>query len=271
MPPSSRVKDGYSVVRIARRDMGKWLRKRVGPVLGRLLVLRRPDRAWRRGKSWELRFWRKFLDPDGHWGGDVRRRMDPSSPVDNRMLVDCLDRIPRERVAILDVGAGPITIVGYTHPGKELQVTATDALAADYDRLLATAGLAPPVRTLGCKGEELLQHFEPASFDIAYARNSVDHSIDPRLIIENMLRLVRPDGFVVLEHLRNEGRSAGYRGLHQWNLDESEGRLVLWRDRGPQLDVGSLLADRGEVRAWSEGDWVMSVIQPTRERNEVRP
>jgi SAM-dependent methyltransferase len=231
-------------------------------VLGRFLVLRRADRGWRRGRRSELRFWRKYLDSEGPWADDLRRRLDPASAVGAPVLVECLDRIPRPRVSIIDVGAGPITIVGYTHRGKELAVTATDALAEDYDRLLADAGLDPPVRTLECKGEDLSERFEPRSFDIAYARNSLDHSLDPIRVIENMLGLVRPDGFVVLEHLRNEGKSAGYRGLHQWNFDERDGGLVVWRHRGPEWDAGARLAGRAEIRAWREDNWVFSVLQP---------
>jgi SAM-dependent methyltransferase len=162
-----------------------------------------------------------------------------------------LDRNPAEEVSVLDVGAGPLTWLGYRYPGKKLTIVSVDPLAADYDQLLRDAGLEPPVRTIRVAGEDLPEHFDPASFDIAYATNALDHSADPLTIISNMLTVVRPGGIVILRHKRNEGQSARYSGLHQWNFDAVDGGLLLWNEAA-EIDVGAALAGRAETTAWLE-------------------
>ena len=60
--------------------------------------------------------------------------------------------------------------------------------------------------------------------------NSLDHSADPFTIISNMVGLVRPGGIVLLRHKRNEGESARYGGLHQWNFDVVDDSLIVWNN-----------------------------------------
>ena len=117
-----------------------------------------------------------------------------------------------QTVSILYVGAGPMTTLGKKYPGQDApSVTAVDPLADEYGtRLLDQAGVVPPVRTLAGRGEELLERFAPESFDVAYARNSLDHSDDPARVIANMVRLVRPGGCVALRHYRTEGETEQY-------------------------------------------------------------
>jgi SAM-dependent methyltransferase len=167
-----------------------------------------------------------------------------------------LERLGADTISILDVGAGPLTRLGYRFPGKTLEVVAVDPLAGEYDRLLREAGLVPPVRTIAVAGEELLEHFGSRRFDIAYATNALDHSADPLAIIENMVTLVRPGGAVLLRHKRNEGQSAGYGGLHQWNFDVVGDRLVVWNDAS-RVDLGTALGARVAATAWiSDGEVV---------------
>jgi SAM-dependent methyltransferase len=80
------------------------------------------------------------------------------------------------------------------------------------------------VPTQACEGERLLERFGPDTFDVAYARNAIDHVVDPRRVIENMVGIVRSRGYVVLRHTRNEALNHDYGQLHQWNFDERNGR-----------------------------------------------
>jgi SAM-dependent methyltransferase len=130
---------------------------------------------------------------------------------------------------LIDVGAGPITSIGYTHPGVDLDITAIDPLAEEYDELLAEYGITPPVRTISGSAEELLTQFAPGSFDVAHARNCLDHGVDPVRSIRNMVRVVRPGGAVVLRHALREAVTQNYRGLHGWNFESRDGDLVVWR------------------------------------------
>ena len=136
----------------------------------------------------------------------------------------------------------------------------------EYDRLLARFGVEPPLRTLQCPGEQLLERFGPESFDVAYARNSLDHSHDPLTTLRNMVAVLRPHGFVALRHVRTERAEQSYSGLHQWSFDLAQGRLVL-SGKATRHDVGAELGPRVRVDAFTatdgEDDWVLAVLTKT--------
>ncbi|HEX6702245.1 MAG TPA: methyltransferase domain-containing protein [Gaiellaceae bacterium] len=247
------------------------------------LAVRRPLRAvglrtpvgrkllWReKGVDHELDFWRRWFETRGlHWPDDYRKRLDPEAVLEEPLIADRLPELG-DVVSILDVGAGPLTVLGKRYPGTSLRITPVDPLARDYDRLLAEFGVAPPVRTELCPGEELLTRFTAESFDIAYARNSLDHSYDPVAILRNMVTLVRPGGFVLLRHVRSEGEHQSYSGFHQWNFDAEDGHLVLW-NRVRKHDVTEALGAVADVAVsreeTDEDDWVVAVMKK-RDRSE---
>jgi hypothetical protein len=75
-----------------------------------------------------------------------------------------------------------------------------------------------------------------------------------------MVAVVRSGGAVLLRHKRNEGESARYGGLHQWNFDVVDERLVLWNNAA-QVDVGSSLEGRAQTTAWiSENEAVARLV-----------
>ena len=215
---------------------------------------------WRGRKRNEVGFWAGWLtgaEGTEQWADDRAQRLNPETEIRDPVVRAELERIPAEEVSILDVGAGPLTWLGYRYPGKTLTIVPADPLAEDYDRLLREAGLEAPVRTIPLAGEALLERFEPGSFDIAYATNALDHSADPLTIISNMVAVVRPGGVVILRHKRNEGASARYSGLHQWNFDAVAGELLLWNEAA-EVNVGAALADRAETTAWLEANEVLA-------------
>jgi SAM-dependent methyltransferase len=185
--------------------------------------------------------------------------------IEDGLVTARLDEIDRVDVKIIDVGAGPVSKLGTRYPGKKIQLVAVDPLAEEYDRLLARFGVEPPVRTIKAHGERLLRRFAAASFDIAYAVNSIDHSYDPVRIIQNMLALVRPDGVVLLRHRLNEGEHERYVGLHQWNFDVRDTDLVIW-NHAVASSLRSALTGRGDVEAWIEDDMALARVTP---RSEV--
>jgi SAM-dependent methyltransferase len=215
---------------------------------------------WKRRSGDEVRYWAEALS-----AADAREqfanRLDPRAPVDDVNLVRAIEELSGEEVKILDVGSGPLTSVGKTHPGRRLEIVAADPLADEYARVLREAGIEAPVVPVACGGEELVERFGPASFDVAYALNSLDHSADPMAVIGNMLTVASPGGRVALTHMRCEGERNGYFGIHFWNMDIQEGRFVVW-NRDERHDVGTELAGRAEVEGELSGDWVRCLIRP---------
>jgi hypothetical protein len=218
---------------------------------------------WRTRTSSEVDFWAGWLvgaPGTEQWASDRESRFDPDTEIRDLLVRAELERNPAEEVSILDVGAGPVTWLGYRYPGKKLTIVPVDPLADEYDRLLREAKLDPPVRTVRVAGEALVEHFGSRRFDIAYATNALDHSADPFTIISNMVAVVRMGGVVLLRHKRNEGDSARYGGLHQWNFDVVDDRLLVWNN-AVKVNVGSALEGRAVTTAWiSEGEVIARLV-----------
>jgi SAM-dependent methyltransferase len=176
----------------------------------------------------EMAFWREWMRTQGsRWPDDYRFRLDPESVI-QKDITQHLSAIG-SRVRLLDVGAGPLTVVGKRWPGHDFELTAVDALADKYDALLEEYKITPPVRTRRCDTERLSDVFAPDSFDVAYALNTLDHSYQPLEAIRQMVAVVRPHGIVLLQHYPNEAENEDYTGLHQWNFDWINDDCLLWR------------------------------------------
>jgi len=134
----------------------------------------------------------------------------------------------RANISILDVGAGPLTVVGKRCPDRDLSITAVDPLADEYDRILHAAGVEPLVRTRKAFAEKLEELFARDSFDVVHMRNALDHSQDPAEGLRQMYRVVKPGCAVVLVHFINEGKRQGYHGLHAWNITMERGTPAFW-------------------------------------------
>jgi SAM-dependent methyltransferase len=228
---------------------------------------------WRTRLSSEVDFWADWLagaTGTEQWTKDRDLRLVPDTQIRDALVRSELERNPADEISILDVGAGPLTGLGYRYPGKTLTIVPVDPLAHEYERLLRSAELDPPIRTIRVAGEALLEHFGPRIFDIAYASNSLDHSADPLTIISNMVAVVRAGGVVLLRHKRNEGESARYGGLHQWNFDVVDDSLHVW-NHAVVVNVGSALQGRANTTAWiSENEVIARLVVSESDQADTR-
>jgi len=220
--------------RVGGGHNGSW-RVRTDPVRGRGHALDEESGYW---SDW-------LAGRGGKWADEFTRRFDPEAEVDDPELRTVLATLP-PGARVLDVGAGPASTVGTRFEGEPVHLVAVDPLAEEYDRSLAREGLVPPVRTQPVAGEELTARLGADRFDVAYSRNALDHAVDPAVVVDEMVDVVRPGGIVVLDHVQNEGERNGYEQLHQWNFDVADGHLVVWRnDR--RVDLTERLRDRADV------------------------
>jgi SAM-dependent methyltransferase len=247
-------------------DASRNLAKRVGmarayrSVRATLVARREPVRVWREGLPSEIGFWEQVLPARVATDAGYRLRADPKAPIRDPLMRFLIAQIPDEAVSIIDVGSGPLTALGKTYPGKTLSITATDPLAPEYVRIMTEAGIEPPVRPIACRGEDLLDRFRPGTFDIAFARNALDHCIDPVRVITNMVQLVKEGRFVVLRHLRRVAQLNLYRGLHQWNFDIEQGEFVIWRTGRERVHMDRVLDTAAAVECFEDGPWVVSLM-----------
>ena len=217
--------------------------------------------TWRSELREELVFWDRYLSTRGHkWPEEFVERTDPNGPLTEDEIVSRIKR-SRKTVRILDVGAGPLTILGKRLPGVSVEITAVDPLARDYNKLLDRYGIVPPLRTQWCEGEELGRTFPAGSFDFAYARNALDHAHDPLTVIAQMVTVVREGGWVILRHRPNEAEAAKYKGLHQWNFELRHGKRFWIRGKTVSQDVGASLNAVAAVRATMDGIWLVCAIR----------
>jgi len=177
----------------------------------------------------EFEYWEEWLKTRGKcqdlFPHEYEERLDPYLPL--QFEIEKL--LPREsRVArILDVGSGPLTHVGKFHPNITLEVVALDALADEYNQLLETCGVIPPIMVVKGDAEKLLSYFNPDFFDVVCFRNSFDHCPRPLPSFVAALSVAKTGGYVFLQHEEFEGQKAEYTGLHQWDLYSRDGSFFV--------------------------------------------
>jgi hypothetical protein len=70
-----------------------------------------------------------------------------------------------------------------------------------------------------------------------------------------MLRVLKPGRVLLLEHYVDEAESAGYEGLHQWNLrPEVDGSFSIWNRRARYV-VNDVFPETSIECARGEGRW----------------
>lgn len=209
-----------------------------------------PRLIWQTNLNTEIAFWEKYIGTKGgdQWREDFQRRLDPNAPLD----ADIAALLPAGDSKILDVGAGPLSVLGKTAEGKNIALTAVDPLAPAYDELLAKYDVNPPVRTVYCKAEELRELFDADQFDLVHAQNCIDHSFNPLRAFEQMVEVARPGGYIIARHEINEGENENYVGLHQWNFFAENGEFLISDRAGKTVNVSRQLNGRAEVECDTE-------------------
>jgi SAM-dependent methyltransferase len=184
---------------------------------------------WRARLEGELRWWRTFLGERLQDDPEYRERFDPDrqlQPHVARLLPQ--DRAPRE-IRILDCAAGPVSALGRVWRGAHVQLVAVDVLAEPYRQTLERLDLRPPVPSGPGTVEDLDGMFAEASFDLVYMRNALDHCRDPALALEQMLKVARPGGAVLIEHYNEDARPLIPESLAGASIeaDYSDGRMTV--------------------------------------------
>lgn len=181
---------------------------------------------WQAGHAAEIAFWDEWLATrGGPWPSSFNDRLNPQRPL--QPFFEALLPAGLTHARILDVGAGPLTFVGFQSPRRTLDVLAVDPLAPAYNELLMRHNISPVVCTQPGDAERLTARFAPNSFDIVTARNCIDHSYDPMAALRAMLAVCKPGCTVLLQHAVAEAEAQQYAGLHQWNLVDEQGDFVL--------------------------------------------
>jgi tetratricopeptide (TPR) repeat protein/SAM-dependent methyltransferase len=218
---------------------------------------------WEASITCEAAFWDKWLANRGRAGtDDFRMRTDPESVLQEHLARYIDMSLPRNR--ILDVGAGPLTIVNKKCPGTTLEIDPVDALADIYDRLLEKHRITPVVRTQKLDAEALTRKYGENTFDIAYSRNAIDHTYAPLQAVREMVKVTKPGGYVILQIGVEEGTRTHWHGLHSWNFSLKDHTLLLRGQKAGEFNVSDMLKDTTRVvDAGIEANMIRIVFQKT--------
>jgi SAM-dependent methyltransferase len=191
--------------------------------------------VWKAGVKSQIRFWDSWFQTQGlRWPDAYKMRINPNLPLQPRPAALLP---PLSHVNILDVGAGPLTVLGKKLNGKQIKINAVDPLADEYDRLLAKYHIQPIVRTQNLQAEELSREIPANTYDLVFASNSIDHSYDPEQSILQMILVTKSGGYILLEHAVNEAENENYSGFHQWNFSVSPYGDFLISSKSDQVNM----------------------------------
>eukprot|EP00403_Amphidinium_massartii_P007955 CAMPEP_0178372322 /NCGR_PEP_ID=MMETSP0689_2-20121128/1291_1 /TAXON_ID=160604 /ORGANISM="Amphidinium massartii, Strain CS-259" /LENGTH=623 /DNA_ID=CAMNT_0019992237 /DNA_START=174 /DNA_END=2045 /DNA_ORIENTATION=+ len=226
---------------------------------------------WSRGLESEASFWRKKLSQSEEINNSLERLKTwlangsvswslPGDEICSYALANRTAKAPPPRIA--NVGSGPFApgpldcADGPSRDVLRIPVVAADGLARYYQRVFDEHSFQPLYWPHQCPVEELDTCFPASHFDVVHCRNALDHSFDPLLGMIKMLHVVRPGGWVLLRHARNEGVPGQFRnGLHQWAFDSyvrdgGDVGFLIWNP-GLRCNVTDYLLEKGfaaEVR-----------------------
>lgn len=225
-------------------------------------------RQWLAGVEDEVAFWRAVLAGDRYpeFKQDLRERAAANAPLMSWIVAVLPLGVSVAQARILDIGAGPVSCVGWQSDGTRPEVTAIDPLVDRYRPLLDAAGLAPPVCALPIAGENLAHHFEAASFHVVHLRNALDQCWDPMQVLSGAARVLRPGGALLIHGQTDAAESSHAHGLHLWNMRVEDGDLVLWRGqrkyRVAQRFAGELACT--EIHQDDTGHWAAAAFTKRR-------
>lgn len=223
------------------------------------------QKKWEEGRSNELEFWAGVIGGKGAAGtfrDELLNRANPNKAFP-QWLGDRVKTSSLHDALILDIGAGPISALGWVLNGVRLNIIAVDALAESYNEMLDANRIEPPVRTQQGDAECLRERFADGIFDLIHCRNALDHCYDPIRVIGNAVRLLKPDAEFVVSSNINEAEKANYSGLHQWNIEVRNEKVVIWR-KEREFILNELISDIGDtsvIACSKEARWVIFTVK----------
>jgi 2-polyprenyl-3-methyl-5-hydroxy-6-metoxy-1,4-benzoquinol methylase len=213
--------------------------------------------AWDNRAQSEINFWRNWVrSGGGRWPEDFERRTDPTTPLNEAIQAQLDDMaFDRTKVAeVLDIGSGPLSLLGYSSPDKVVNLTLVDPLAKAYNAILDEAGISGVPRPQEGYFETTLGQLGKDRFHVVWCRNALDHSIDPLLGLYNLIAMCTPGGRLILSFHPNEADTGNYQGLHQWNLNKQNDKILL-AQKGLELDLSQLLSQQEILSVSQKGNY----------------
>lgn len=157
----------------------------------------------------------------------------------------------KKKVVIAELGAGPVCTIGNSWPNVEVGIFASDVLQKDFALLWEKYKVAPVVPVTYQDMEHLT--YGDNSFDIVHCVNALDHTLDVKQALREMLRVCKPGGWIYLRHYPNQRTQL--RGMHAWDINEVSGEAVVSNKK-----ENFLLSEFGDFKTQVVGDQIVSIL-----------
>ncbi|HXH65204.1 MAG TPA: class I SAM-dependent methyltransferase [Mariprofundaceae bacterium] len=105
-------------------------------------------------------------------------------------LQKIIDQLP-PKPTVLDIGSGPVCLSHFIDHANRVFI---DPLLDDYQR--AYPGALPSGKYLNCMAENI--PLAAASCDLVMCYNALTYTLNPELVINEIERVLKPDGFLVV-------------------------------------------------------------------------
>ncbi len=202
----------------------------------------RVTQKWLDGISYEIAFWKNVY----RWSHTFRGMMGWAN-YGSKIELEGFDAnsflLRFEQPKVYDVGCGMSYAIGDKIEKNSklipLNIHYVDPLAFHFNRILKKKKKNLPQIEFGMA--EYLSAFIPnQDASLITIQNALDHSSAPvKGIIESLLSL-HEGGALYLNHHPNEAEMEKYKGFHQYNIDEQDGKLIIW-NKQERINVTQLL------------------------------
>lgn len=221
----------------------------------------------------ELSFWDLQLSLNGQFREDILNRSVPERYANVfphfilEYINDLSDQNPNRVIKVIDVGSGPLSLLVYGHHIQKFELTAVDPLTDEYKRLLKKYKYDISYPLLTVAGEELEAHLGKETFDLVWCRNALDHSNNPSKAFSQMVKILRPGGYLILQSFAMEATAQNWHGLHQHDIYLNENYELMCRskvsdgfqdtrlDSNHSLQVVTSTEPTQEVKGWIQIVW----------------
>ena len=148
-----------------------------------------------------------------------------------------------DKPIVLDVGCGMSYATGdfINRDGEKekLDIHYVDFLAAEFNKILKRHKRDLPEIEFGMM-EYLSVFYDTLNPHLIVIQNALDHSSQPVKSIIEAIRVLPVGGTLYLNHHPNEAETEKYKGFHQFNVNEKDGRLIIW-NKEEETNVNQLI------------------------------
>lgn len=157
----------------------------------------------------------------------------------------------KKEVIIAELAAGPFCTIGNSWQDVKVNIHASDILQREYAPFWKLHQVMPMVPVEYQDMEHLT--YPDQFFDIVHCVNALDHTLDAKQALQEMLRVCKLGGFIYLRHLPDQRKK--YRGMHAWDVNEVKGETIF---SNPQEKFA--LLEFGDFKTHLEGDLIVSIL-----------